>query len=566
MSAPVLRPLLINTMRYAPSRHPAPCDLDLSGTELPPLNPARLAEDLASGQCVGYPSAGPLQATLASRFGIVPDQVLITAGSDDALERACRIMLEPGRAAVITDPTFEMLPRWIRLTGAAVREVAWPTEHFPLEAMCQAIDDTTALVAVVTPNNPTGAVALPEALIALARRAPTALILVDLAYIEFADSDPTAALLALPNVVVTRTMSKAWGLPALRLGYAMGPAQIIAAMQRVAPPYPASGPSIAAAAGAFGRDERAMQARVQQIRASRAVLTSSLRSARLDPIPSQANFVATESPRAPWLRDGLAGLGIAIRSLQGSEGIRIRISCPTAPADLSRLQRAIETVCNPAALLFDLDGVLADVSASYRTAILSTAEQFGVALVPEDIRNRKAAGNANDDWSLTHDLVTRSGIDASLEEVTATFERLYQGNETAPGLRRHETLIPPEQLLRDLAARVPLAIVTGRPRVDAERFLETQGIRECFGVLVCREDAALKPDPAPVRLALQQLGVDRAWMLGDTPDDIRAARATGVVPLGILAPGEPVTTAATLLHAGAARVLTSMEELQSCLP
>ncbi len=88
-----------------------------------------------------------------------------------------------------------------------------------------------------------------------------------------------------------------------------------------------------------------------------------------------------------------------------------------------------------------------------------------------------------------------------------------------------------------------------------------------FKTLVCMEDAAAKPDPAPVRLAMQRLGAQRAWMLGNTPDDVRAALGAGALPLGIVAPGDdvPATTAA-LLDAGAARVLRDVTELLELMP
>ena len=103
--------------------------------------------------------------------------------------------------------------------------------------------------------------------------------------------------------------------------------------------------------------------------------------------------------------------------------------------------------------------------------------------------------------------------------------------------------------------------MTGRPRADAQRFLREQGVRGCFSAVVCREDAPLKPDPAPVLAALEQLDARTAWMLGDTPDDVRAAVGAGVVPVGVVPPGqtEQAATAvwAALEDAGAARVVNA---------
>jgi phosphoglycolate phosphatase-like HAD superfamily hydrolase len=112
-----------------------------------------------------------------------------------------------------------------------------------------------------------------------------------------------------------------------------------------------------------------------------------------------------------------------------------------------------------------------------------------------------------------------------------------------------------------------LAIVTGRPRAEAEWFLERTGIAPLFGTVVAMEDAPAKPDPAPVRLALERLGVRRAWMVGDTPDDMRAAAQAGVLPLGVVTPGdEPSLAMAALLDAGAARVLGQLTDLLELLP
>lgn len=229
--------------------------------------------------------------------------------------------------------------------------------------------------------------------------------------------------------------------------------------------------------------------------------------------------------------------------------------------------RAAAPSLTPEAILFDLDGVLADVSRSYREAIRATAATYGVELSAADIATRKAAGNANDDWVVTTELIAGAGRSVPLREVTERFEELYQGTERDSGLRELESLTVPVEWLASLAARLPLAIVTGRPRADAERFLNRFAIRQFFSAVVTREDGPLKPNPAPVQLALSQLGIQRAWFLGDTPDDVVSALAAAVIPIGVVAPGEPDVNSAraTLLRAGAARVLNSPMELEECL-
>jgi len=568
VTGPTPAPTISIVTAYAPVRHAAPCDLDLSGSE-GPSDAAFLARALAAAAAQGqrYPDARKLTAILATRLGIDATRVLVTAGADDALDRVCRAVLAPGREAIVTAPTFEMISRYVALTGATPVTVPWRAGTSPVDAIIAAATPRTALVAIVSPNNPTGSIITAEELRRLHEALPNTLLLLDLVYTEFADIDITTAALALPRIVIARTFSKAWGLPGLRIGYAAGAPDVISWLRTAGGPYPVSGTSLAVAVAALAEREMAVAEQIRSVKTMRARLCTLLQSVGLAPDPSQANFVSIVAPNATWLRDALAGFGIAVRLLSETDGDRVRISCPADETALRRLEAALRTALQPEAILFDLDGVLADVSQSYRVAIRETAARFGVTLSGEAIRARKAAGNANDDWLLTTGLIRDAGVDASLENVTTVFEQLYQGNDTTTGLRETETLTTTRDWLAALAQRLPLAIVTGRPRADAERFLATAGIRDLFDAVIVHEDGPLKPDPFPVRAAMTTLGVIRAWMIGDTPDDVRAARAAGALPLGVIAPADaPDVMMPALLAAGAARVFTTVEELSTCLP
>lgn len=202
--------------------------------------------------------------------------------------------------------------------------------------------------------------------------------------------------------------------------------------------------------------------------------------------------------------------------------------------------------CPPvSAVLFDMDGVFASVGTSYREAIVKTAGRFGVDVTQEEITAEKKLGNANNDWVLTKRFIDRMrgpGGEVSLEEVTAVFEEFYQGTDDMPGLCSSETLIPSKGLIEEVHRRCSgkVAIVTGRPRKDCDKFLRLHGLKELFPVCVCMEDCPAKPDPAPVRLALEKLGVEAATaiMIGDTPDDIKAGVGAKVESWGVYTPEE----------------------------
>ena len=194
------------------------------------------------------------------------------------------------------------------------------------------------------------------------------------------------------------------------------------------------------------------------------------------------------------------------------------------------------------AILWDMDGVLAHVGGSYRAAIIQTGAHFGVTVTGEDISVAKAKGGANNDWVLTQRLCSEGGKEVEFQAVKDKFEELYQGVPGVPGLHTLETLIPAAGLLHELKARCPkgMAVVTGRPRRDCEKFINDFGLKGLFKACVCMEDGPPKPDPGPVRRALEALGVPaaEALMIGDTPDDIRSAVAAGAVGIGVLTPEE----------------------------
>lgn len=549
------------TPRPLPAPYPLttdgpPCDLWLdgrAGLRWPTDAPPAVALER-------YPSTGGLESDLADHWGLAPDQVVVTAGADEALDRACRAFLAPDRRAVLTDPTFAMLPRYVALAGAPLQQVSWWDGPLPVDDLVRSLDGQPGLLAVVSPCNPTGLVAGADDLLALADRCPQAVVVADLAYVEFADADPTATLLTRPNILVTRTLSKAWGLAGARLGYALGPARLIDALRAAGAPYPTGAAGLALAQERLRTGHDLLVERVARTRLERSRLARLLQAGGLATPPSQANFLLARGRRAGWLADALGGLGVAVRRWDDQA---TRLSLPADAHDFRRLWAGCRSALAPEALLLDIDGVVADVSGSYRAAIRLTAADLGVTLSVAEVAAAKALPDSNNDWQVTCRLLRERGKDVDLDTVRSRFEALVQDG----GLWRGERLIADRDLLARLARRLPLAAVTGRPRRDLERFLATNDLTTLFTTTVCLEDAPAKPSPDPVRLALRRLGVRRGWLVGDTPDDLAAARAAGVVPLGVVAPGDPVSgTTERLTAAGAARVLTSLTDLEELLP
>jgi len=516
-----------------------------------------------------YPDYQEIEAAIAKRVGANPENVLVTNGADDALERIVRCAVSPGRRAVLTTPSYEMIKRFAVLAGAEVVEVPWWGSDYPVDEVCRAAGDDGGLISLVSPSNPTGAVVSRQAFEEVLNRAPRSLILLDQAYVDFTGPDNDLAPVAMdyPNAVIVRTFSKAWACAGLRVGCAIGDPRVIDWLRRVGLPFPVSTLSVEAlmTALAGGPDH----GRIATICSQRDILVDLLREYALEALPSEGNFVFARFDDTNFVWQALGALGISVRRFSGREDVRgwIRITLPGDDENFERLRRGLRTVCAPDVLLFDMDGVLADVSRSYRQAIIDTAAIWDVELNPEDIVRAKANGDATNDWELTHGLLAEHEVEADIGVVTHRFEALYQGTEEAPGLRRFETLRFDRETLERLSAKIPLAVVTGRPQSDARRFLEEQSIANLFSTMVCMEDGPSKPDPTPVRLALEQLGAKTAWMVGDTPDDMCAARDASVLPIGLLAVGDDAMLMQSKLKAaGAARVIEEPNDLEELLP
>lgn len=331
---------------YTTPSYPGPIDLKLDSNEgaIPSSSILAKLSELSVSALREYPHSSKLEAQLAKRYGVSPDQVIATNGGDDALDRACRAVLAPGRELIVPVPTFEMLSQYAQVTGATIVNVSWHEPKFPTADVCAKINANTAAIAVVSPNNPSGAVISADELTQLSEKAPHALLIVDLAYGEFADVDLMDAVLQLPNALAVRTMSKAWGLAGLRIGYAIGPREIISWMKATTGPYAVSGPAIEVACFSLERDQAEMKSFIARVRTERQELTKLLRSWGAQPLESQANFVTAKFKDAKQIWDSLVNVGIAVRIFEGRPEMQgfLRITCPGDAHAYSRLIKGLQ--------------------------------------------------------------------------------------------------------------------------------------------------------------------------------------------------------------------------------
>ena len=300
----------------------------------------------AQGSCRRYPEPQPaaLVSVLASLYGAAPEQLLVGRGSDEAIDLLVRTLCEPGRDAVLfTPPVFGMYAVSARLQGARALEVPLRDDAAGLvpdidAVIAQAIAGNAKLVFLCSPSNP-GGLSVPLAQVeqvaqALAGRA---LVVVDEAYGEFADEPSAVGLLArYANVAVLRTLSKAHGLAAARIGSLIADPALIALLRKVQAPYPVPAPCSALALAGLQPAALALTAeRVALVRAERARLDAGLQALAgvvRRVYRSDANFVLVRFVDAQAAFDALLAAGIVVRDQRAApqlgDALRITLGTP----------------------------------------------------------------------------------------------------------------------------------------------------------------------------------------------------------------------------------------------
>lgn len=292
------------------------------------------------------PAMADLRTHLAARHGVAQDQVALGAGSGELLDSAARAFTSSARALVAGLPTYEAPARVARRIGSGVVEVRVDDDgRLDLEKMIQA-PAGAGLVFVCNPNNPTGTVhseaAVADVVARIRKASPETVVLIDEAYHDYV-TDPayaTAIPLAarLPNVLVTRTFSKAFGMAGLRIGYVVGHAVAVARLARWNMPYNVSAPAVAAALAAIDDDAQLAAERRRNTEA-RDFTTRFFRDAGMRVIESQTNFVWVDLGRpAQEFREACEKRGVLVgRAFPPFEKTHCRISIGT----MEEMQRAL---------------------------------------------------------------------------------------------------------------------------------------------------------------------------------------------------------------------------------
>jgi len=346
------RPAVQALPAYKPGRNPADLAREigvdravkLASNEVafPPLPAVVQAIAAAAGETNRYPDNGAVVLTraLADRYGVEPGQVATGCGAVTVCQQLAQAFNDPGSSIAFAWRSFEMYPLLAQVAGARAVQVpltpgrpGGPADTHDLDALAAALDETTRLVFVCNPNNPTGTAVRRAELERFLDTVPaTTLVVLDEAYREFVTDpdvpDGVELMRGRPNVAVLRTFSKAWGLAGLRVGYLLAEDPAVAeAVRKTNVPFSVSTLAQAAAVAALASEDE-VRARCAAVVTERDRLTAALRERGLDVADSQANFVWLPlGEQTAELAAALETRAVITRPFAG-EGLRVTVGSP----------------------------------------------------------------------------------------------------------------------------------------------------------------------------------------------------------------------------------------------
>jgi histidinol-phosphate aminotransferase len=287
---------------------------------------------ITTGDMTRYPQREPVEAIVAAHLGLAPAQLALTNGVDEAIHVLFETFLDEGDELLLPVPTYTMYEVYASGTDARVVSVLAADDlQFPFERLLAAITPKTKIIAIANPNSPSGTVATREQIVELARRAPHALLLVDEAYFHFYGETVMDLIATLPNLIVARTFSKAYGLAGLRVGLLAGSVDLMRWVRRVLSPYSVNLLALACLPPAL-EDEAYLDWYVSEVRAARTEFEAALDAAGVRRWPSQANFILTEiGPQHAEFARLMHEAGVLVRDRSSDPGCdgRVRITIGT---------------------------------------------------------------------------------------------------------------------------------------------------------------------------------------------------------------------------------------------
>lgn len=491
-----------------------------------------------------YPTYGKLIEKLSSRYNLDEDCFLISNGCDEALNIIESSYLEENDEILSFSPSFSMPALYANINGAKAKFVDYEDKFvFNPQKLQENISDRTKIIYIASPNNPTGEIAPKHEVEELIKNNQNILFIIDCTYINFSYSaifEEYLELIKYDNVAVVKSFSKDFGLAGLRLGFAAAKKEIIENLKKVSSPYSVNIIAAKCALAALGNEEEFNEIK-ELNKIAREELFNGLIEAGFKPYKSEGNFILCDFySKSDFYYEKLKKNGIIVRKFSPDSKIPtcLRITIPT----LDGVKIILDLLKTKDLLIFDLDGVVFDVSESYLSAIKETFKHFsGYEVELKEILEVKNLGGMNCDWDATKCLLERRGFNIALDDIINVFQDLFYN----PDIKKDNYLIDKERLLiskeafREISKKYDLAVFSGRLRVEAKYSLEKYGIDKYFYYFVTADDlpqGKSKPDPMGVNQIKEHCPYKTIKYLGDSVDDMIAGNKAEVDTIGVISP------------------------------
>jgi histidinol-phosphate aminotransferase len=313
--------------------------LDFNERTVPVSQPIvdALQKYIASGRLQQYPAYGDIVERLAKYAGIYADQLMITNGSDQGIDLIFRAVSKLNAEAIIPGPSFAMYKQCAKVEQMRIVEPQYsPEKGYPVEEVLAAVNKQTAIIVISNPNNPCGTAVSQATISAIAMAAPHAAILVDECYYEYTNETILPLLNDLPNVFVTRTFSKTWGIPSLRFGYLIAAPEYVRALRNVRGPYDINQLAIVAAEAALNNPEYTQNYVKEVMTQAKPLLEDWLKSKGISFWKSSANYLWVFPDNPDSLDQYFTNKGFLVRpkSYQSKKGLRITVGTLEQMQDL----------------------------------------------------------------------------------------------------------------------------------------------------------------------------------------------------------------------------------------
>jgi histidinol-phosphate aminotransferase len=292
---------------------------------------AFLRERLTEDGLAVYPEYGEAKQELAAFFGVPPEELLFTNGTDEAIQVLLNTYVDAGEDVLLLRPSYAMYRFYAQVAGAAIREIDYRAGDlaFPLEELLDRIGSATRAVLIANPNNPTGTGVDVAAIRRILEKAANAAVLIDEAYFEFSGITALPLIAKYPNLFVSRTFSKVYGMAAMRLGCLFSRSANIAYLHKAQSPHGVNALAALAARAAV-QDRAYVESYVAEALAARDLLRAGLDELGIPYYPSQANFILIRiGPRSIEVRDRLREKGVLVRDRSYEIAGAVRVTVGT---------------------------------------------------------------------------------------------------------------------------------------------------------------------------------------------------------------------------------------------